>query len=116
MNKSSVKECLLSLKPKNSIGLDRISKKELLEGVSQLITPPTGLNSQRYFKDKCQTCDWSLKKISTFKNKDQTKVIENYRPFGGICATSNIFEKFILKQIMEIQDLNRVDLVGHQHL
>jgi hypothetical protein len=55
------------------------------------------------------------KTIPILKNKGQTKDIENYRSINDLCAMSKIFDKLILKPIMEIQDKDKVDLTGHQY-
>ena len=42
--------------------------------------------------------------------------IENYRPISNLCSTSKVFEKLILKRIMEIQKESGVDFTGvEQH-
>ena len=39
MDQSSIRECMLSLKPKNSEGMDRIPQRILLDGMEFLLTP-----------------------------------------------------------------------------
>jgi hypothetical protein len=40
----------------------------------------------------------------------------NCRPIANLCSTSKLFEKLILKKILEIQDLNNIDMTGRsQH-
>jgi predicted house-cleaning noncanonical NTP pyrophosphatase (MazG superfamily) len=46
--------------------------------------------------------------------KGQKNDIENYRPIANLCATSKIFEKLVLKRILEIQDNEGTDLTGDQ--
>ena len=42
--------------------------------------------------------------------------VENYRPISNLCSSSKIFEKLILKRILEIQDDQNVDITGNsQH-
>jgi hypothetical protein len=56
------------------------------------------------------------KTIPVFRNKGQTKDIENYRPIAKLCLSSKIFEKLILKRILETQTEKNVDLTGlNQH-
>jgi hypothetical protein len=38
------------------------------------------------------------KTIPVFKNKGQTKDIENYRPITNLCSLQKAFEKLILKE------------------
>ena len=40
--------------------------------------------------------------------------MENYRPIANLCSTSKVFEKLILKRIMELQDEKGVDFTGKQ--
>jgi hypothetical protein len=42
------------------------------------------------------------KTIPVYKNKGQTSDINNYRPIANFCSTSKIFEKLILKRMLEI--------------
>jgi hypothetical protein len=60
---------------------------------------------------------WLIAKtIPIFKNKGQTSDISNYRPIVNLCSTSKIFEKLILKRILEIQDNAGVDFTNkNQH-
>jgi hypothetical protein len=48
------------------------------------------------------------KTIPVFKNKNKPQNIESYRPIANICSTSKIFEKLILKRILEIQEHNKI--------
>ncbi len=43
MDKTSIRECILSLNVKNNKGFDRILKKIQMDGVDRLISPPTYL-------------------------------------------------------------------------
>ena len=40
------------------------------------------------------------------------KDIENYRPISNLCSSSKIFEKLILKRILDLQDEHDMDLTG----
>ena len=50
--------------------------------------------------------------MPVFKNKGEKKDLENYRPISNLCLSSKIFEKLILKRILEIQDTQGVDLTN----
>ena len=51
-----------------------------------------------------------------FKNKGERKDVENYRPISNLGSSSEIFEKLILKRILEIQDDQHGDITGRsQH-
>ena len=69
------------------------------------------------FREKNVPKQWLISKtIPVFKNKGQRKDIENYRPIANLCSTSKIFEKLILKRMLQIQDENNVDFTGtNQH-
>ena len=116
MNSSDVRECILSLKSKNSEGFDRIPQRILVDGVEVLLQPLTYLFGQIY-EQKQVPEQWLVSKtIPVFKNKGAAKRIENYRPVANLCSTSKVFEKLILKRINEIQDVNKIDLTRNgQH-
>jgi hypothetical protein len=50
------------------------------------------------------------KKIPIYKNKGDPHNIDNYRPIDNLCSSSKVFEKLILRRILEIQDQNKVDM------
>jgi hypothetical protein len=82
----------------------------LLDGVDCLLDSLTYLVKLIY-EEKKVTKQWLVAKtILTFKNKGQTKDIENYRPIVNLCATFKIFEKLIPKHLLEIQEKEKVDL------
>jgi hypothetical protein len=52
MDENSIKECMLTLKPKNSEGFDRILQRVLLDGTEYLLQPLTTLFDQVYKQRK----------------------------------------------------------------
>ena len=116
MDPQSIKECIQALKSKNSEGFDRIPQRCLVDGVESLCTPFNGL-FKRIYEQSTVPAQWLVSKtIPIFKNKGDKKDIENYRPIANLCSSSKIFEKLILKRIMDIQVLNDVDLTNNsQH-
>ena len=116
MDRLSVKECMLSLKIKNTDGYDRIPQRILVDGADVLVGPFSKLFNKIY-NEKTIPEQWLIAKtIPIFKNKGDKKNIENYRPIANLCSSSKIFEKLILKRILEIQDVNKCDLTGNnQH-
>ena len=60
---------------------------------------------------------WLISKtIPIYKSKGDKTDIENYRPISNLCSSSKIFEKVILKRILDIQTDQGVDLTGNsQH-
>ncbi len=116
MCKHHIMECLLSLKCKNSEGFDRIPQRILKDGAEILINPLTAIFNKIYMQ-KSIPGQWRVAKtIPVYKNKGDKKDIESYRPIANLCSSSKIFEKLILKRILEIEVLNKVDLTGiNQH-
>jgi hypothetical protein len=56
------------------------------------------------------------KTIPVHKNQGDRSDISNYHSIVNLCSTSKIFEKLILKRILEIQDEAGLDLTGaNQH-
>jgi hypothetical protein len=88
-----------SIKIKNSKGYDRIPQRILKEGLEILIV---------LFKELFQKIYIPIHK------KGPKKDIQNYTPIANLCSISKIFEKLIIKIIMEVQDLNNVDITGKQ--
>jgi hypothetical protein len=91
MHESSIKECLSSLKSKNSKGFVRIPQKVLIGGAVHLINLLTPLLDRIYNKTKVPE-QWLVPKtIPIFKNKGHTNDIEDYRPIVNLCVTPKIF-------------------------
>ena len=91
MDPTSIKECIMSLKMKNSEGYDHIPQRILVDGVDHLMTAFEGLFCQIYSQVKIPS-QWLVSKtIPVFKNKGDVKDIENYRPISNLCSTSNFF-------------------------
>ena len=57
---------------------------------------------------------WKISKTIPIHKKGPEKDIEKYRPIAILCSTSKIFEKLILKRIIDLQDENSVDLTRKQ--
>jgi hypothetical protein len=110
MDKIAIIEVMKSLKPKNSEGFDRIPQRILLDGIEHLILPFEKLFSHIY-KSRKVPDQWLIAKtIPIYKNKGDPHNIINYRPIANLCSTSKVFEKMILRRILEIQEQNKVDL------
>jgi hypothetical protein len=102
-----------SMKIKNSEGYDRIPQRIIKEGIDNLIIPFTELFSRIYVQ-RTLPAQWLLAKTIPIHKKGPKKDMENYRPIANLCSTSKVFEKLILKRIMEIQQLNDVEIIGKQ--
>ena len=71
-----------------------------------------GLFSRIYAQLKVTEQRLVSETIPVFKNKGDPKDIENYRPISNLCSCSKIFEKLILKRILEIQEEENIDIIG----
>ena len=116
MDFQSVKECIASLKSKNSEGIDRIPQRILTDGSEVLVVPLHKLMTLIY-EEKTIPEQWLVAKtLPVYKKKGNTKDMENYRPIANLCSSSKIFEKLILKRILEIQEKLQIDLTNeNQH-
>ena len=101
---------------KNTEGYDRIPQRILVDGVDLLLESFVGLFSRIYNQTEVPA-QWLISKtIPIYKSKGDKTDIENYRPISNLCSTSKIFEKLILKRILDIQTDQGVDLTGNsQH-
>ena len=112
MTVKDVEECLSTLKIKNSEGFDRIPQRILADGKHLLLDPLSKLFEKIYMEKKIPQ-QWKIAQaIPIYKNKGDKNDISNYRPIANLCSTSKIFEKLILKRILELQDSNNVDITG----
>jgi hypothetical protein len=69
------------------------------------------------YEEKTIPEQWLVAKtLPVYKKKGNTKDMENYRPIANLCSSSKIFEKLILKRILEIQEKQQIDLTNeNQH-
>ena len=113
MTETDILECMKSIKPKNCEGYDRIPQRILSDGAETLITPFTGLFHRIYHQQQIPQ-QWSVAKVIPIHKKGLKCDIENYRPIANLCSSSKIFEKLILKRMMQIETLSGIDLTGKQ--
>lgn len=111
MTQENIKECIKSMKVKNCEGHDRIPQRIIVDGVDHLTAPITNLFSLIYMQNKIPQ-QWLMAKVNPIFKKGNKNNIENYRPISNLCSISKVFEKVILKRIMQIQNENKVDLTG----
>ena len=109
MNENDVLDAVYSLKLKNSEGYDRIPQRFLIDGITILIKPLKVLFNLIYHTKQIPE-QWLVSKIVPVFKKGDAHKIENYRPIANLCSTSKIFEKLILKRLMQIQVQNDIDL------
>ena len=115
MSIENVKDCIMSLKTKNTEGFDRIPQRVLKDGCNHLLIPLTTLMNKIY-NEKEIPDQWRISKIVPVHKKGECSKIENYRPISNLCSSSKVFEKLIMKRIESIQTAENVDLTGNaQH-
>ena len=116
MGRERILQCIKSLSMKNTEGYDRIPQRILVDGSDHLLTPLTRLFDLIYNHKQIPE-QWKVSKtVPIYKNKGNINNITNYRPIANLCSTSKLFEKLILKRILEIQELNNEDITGqNQH-
>ena len=116
MSTKWIGECINSLKIKNTEGYDRIPQRVLVDGINEL-TYPLSIIFRKIYYEKAIPGQWLIAKtIPIYKNKGEKKNIESYRPIANLCSASKVFEKMILKRLLEIQDENNCDITGlNQH-
>jgi hypothetical protein len=94
-------------------GTIEFRKRIIKEGIDNFVGSFTELfkiiYSQRTLPEQ-----WLIAKTIPIHKMGPKKDIENYRPIAILCSISKVFEKLILKRIMEIQELNNVDITGKQ--
>jgi hypothetical protein len=113
MTSTDIKECLKSIKTKNCEGFDRIPQRVLSDGTAHLIEPFTKL-FKKIYNQKAIPQQWSISKVIPIHKKVLKCNIENYRPIANLCSSSKLFEKLILRRILEIELNFGVDLTGKQ--
>ena len=110
MDAESIRKCMMTLKPKNSEGFDRIPQRVLRDGMDLLLPPLTRM-FQLIYNLRQVPEQWLVAKTTPiYKNKGERQNVESYRPIANLCSTSKIFEKLILMRILDIQEQNEVDL------
>ena len=112
-NDSFFMDCVSSLKVKNSESYDRLPQRIIKDGIDHLINPLTNLFKAIY-ETKTIPDQWKIAKINPIHKKGSKNEISNYRPISNLCSMSKIYEKLILKRLVELQDSNNVDFTGTQ--
>ena len=113
MGREAILDCVSSLKIKNSEGYDRIPQRIIKDGIELLIAPLTFLFKLIY-DTKTIPDQWRIAKVNPIPKKGQKNEISNYRPISNLSSISKVFEKLILKRIIDLQNSNNVDLTGDQ--
>ena len=99
VSENDVLKHLLSLRTKNSAGIDGISVK-LLKLSSALINPLTLTINQPLVTGIFPTKLKIAKVLPLFKKDDYT-IMDNYRPTSFLTAISKLFEKVVFSQLYD---------------
>ena len=113
MERIHILECIKTIKTKNCEGYDRIPQRILSDGAEVLISPFVGL-FRRIYDQKAIPDQWSIAKVTPIHKKGLKCDIENYRPIANLCSSSKLFEKLILKRMLQIESNTGIDLTGKQ--
>ena len=113
MERDDIIKCVSTLKIKNAEGYDRIPQRIIKDGIDQLIDPLTHLFKLIYHTKKIPD-QWKVAKVTPILKKGSKNEISNYRPISNLCSISKIFEKLILKRLLELQTQSNIDLTGNQ--
>jgi hypothetical protein len=57
---------------------------------------------------------WKIAKVTPIPKKGSKNELANYRPISNLCSMSKIYEKLILKRVIELQEMFNVDFTGNQ--
>ena len=100
MDTASVKECMLSLKVKNTESYDRIPQRVLFDG-DDILASSFGKLFKKIYEQKAVPAQWLVSKtIPIYKNKGDINDIANYRPISNLCSSSKISRKKTLKKAL----------------
>ena len=115
MSSANILECLKDIKIKNSEGFDRIPQRILADGAEFLLIP-LEIIFEKIYNQNAIPEQWTIAKIIPLHKKGPKNKIENYRPIANLCSTSKIFERLILKRLLELNSIHKIDITGnHQH-
>ena len=115
MTYDAIMECLKSIKIKNCEGYDRIPQRILADGAIHLVSPLKTLLDLVYTHNEIPE-QWLIAKVTPIHKKGPKNDVSNYRPVSNLCSTTKLFEKLIMKRIIEIESENKTDLTGvEQH-
>ena len=113
MGRDAILDCVASLKVKNAEGYDRIPQRIIKDGINHLIAPLSMLFKLIY-ETKQIPDQWKIAKVTPIPKKGSKNELANYRPISNLCSMSKIYEKLILKRVIELQEMFNVDFTGNQ--
>ena len=102
MTYDAIMECLKSIKIKNCEGYDRIPQRILADGAIHLVSPLKTLLDLVYTHNEIPE-QWLIAKVTPIHKKGPKNDVSNYRPVSNLCSTTKLFEKLIMKRIIEIE-------------
>ncbi len=97
----------INLSPKNSCGIDRISRKLIKQSKHIFIRPRMIIINQMLntgiFPDQLK-----ISKVVPILKKDDERLFTNYRPISLLPVISKIFEKVIFRQLYDYLKINNI--------
>ena len=111
MTSADIIECHKTIKLKNCEGYDRISQRILIDCAEILLPAFTSLFKIIYFQNKIPE-QWLIAKELPIHKKGLKSDIKNYGLIANLCSSSKLFEKFILKCLLQIESLNGIEITG----
>ena len=110
-----VQEVIKEIKPSKSFGPDRIPMIFYHDGNEQLTLNLVQLFKKIYQEIKVPD-QWKCSRILPLFKKGDRAEFANYRPIANLCSIAKIFEKCVLKRMLEIAKESEADLTGaEQH-
>jgi hypothetical protein len=99
------------LKDKKCYGMDRIPLKIIRDGAGVLCNPICNLLN-KIVEQNVVPEQWLTARITPLHKKGKREFVKNYRPISNLCATSKVFEKLMIKRILEYESRAGVNLTG----
>ena len=107
----NVTETMHLLKDKSCYGFDNIPVKVLKDG-STILAPVFCKLFNLIYTQNSVPQTWRTSRILPLYKKGDRRLVANYRPISNLCAGSKIFERLILKRILEVEADLGTDLSG----
>jgi len=110
---SLVCQVVRDLKASKAFGPDRIPMIFYSEGTEQLTTSLAHLFRKIYQEMKIPD-QWKCSRILPLLKKGDRSEFANYRPIANLCSVAKVFEKCILKRMLDIAKESQIDLTGEE--
>ena len=110
-NIENVTEAMSLLKDKSCFGFDNIPVKVLKDGTA-ILAPVFCKLFNIIYEQNSVPQKWRTSRVLPLYKKGDRRQIANYRPISNLCASSKIFERIILKRLLEVETELGTDLSG----